>query len=124
MNAVAFLDGINMRLHLAGEEAAVVLPGFHHHREIRQLRGAVVDVQAPKVILHNAGSGFTGGIAVILVNPHKHIKKHAEDVPRPGTGVDGQNFFRLQRGVLLANFRQLRLNVRLLLCFIKIIFPF
>ena len=124
MNAVAFLDGINVRLHLAGEETAVVLPGFHHHGKICQLRGAVVDIQAPEVVLHNAGSGFTGGIAVILVNLHKHIKKHAENVPRPGTGVDGQDFLRLQRGVLLANFRQLRLNVRLLLCFIKIIFPF
>ena len=80
VDEIALLDGINVRLYFLGEEAAVILPGFHHHGEIRQLCSTVINVQAPQVVLHDAGGCFTSSITIVLINLHQHIKEHAEDM--------------------------------------------
>ena len=122
-NPVAFLNCINIWLHRMGEKPPVILPGFHHHGKIGQLCRPVVDVQPPQVFLHDAAHCFTGGVAVVLIDPHQHIEQVAEDMPAAHAGIDTPNILRLQSGVFFANFRKLRLYFGLLLRLVQIVFP-
>ena len=44
LNAVTLADGEDIRLNPAREQAAVILPRLHHHREIGKLRRTVINV--------------------------------------------------------------------------------
>ena len=74
-------------------------------------------------MLQNALCSITLAVTGTLVNLHQHIKGVYEDMAGTHAGVDELDIFRIQGSVLFANFRQLRLYLRLLLCFFQIVFP-
>ena len=113
----------DVRLHVAAEKTAVVLPRLHHHGEIAKLSGAFVEVKPVEILFHNQPDRFPHGIAVGFINLHQHVKKIAQNMPRTHAGVDDADVFRFQRGVFPADFRKLRRDLRLLLRFVEIIFP-
>ena len=117
------LNGEYIRLNMAAEPAAVILPRFHHDGEVRQLRGAVVYVQTPQVFGDDAGYRLAGGNAVGLINLYKRVEQDTEDVPAALTGIDAEDILRLDGGVAFANFRQLRLDSGFLLGLFQIILP-
>ena len=122
-NPVAFLYGIDMRLHISGKESPIVLARFHHHSEVRQLRSTLVDIQPPQVILDDLGSGLTRRVTIILINTDKYVKENAKYMAGAHTWINDAYFFRLQSSVFFAYGIQLRLYLRLLFCLVQIIFP-
>ena len=70
-----------MGLDVPAEETPVILAGLHHHREIGQLGGTVIDIQAIKIVLNNAGHRLPGGVAIALVNLHEYIEQIGQDMP-------------------------------------------
>ena len=120
---IALRNGIHMGLNAAAEEAAVILTGFHHDREIRQLCRAVINVQAVQIVLHNACHRFTGGIAVGFINLHQYIEHIRKNMTGTGARVNHFQLIRCQGGVFLADFSQLCQYFRLLLGFFQIVFP-
>ena len=71
-----------------GEEAAVILPGLHHHGEVGQLGGPVVDVQAVEVVFQDALGGVPLAPPLALVHLHQHIEGVDQDVPAAHAEVD------------------------------------
>ena len=86
--------------------------------------GAVVNIKAVEVFLHNAAHGIAGGVAGGFVNLHQHIEGVYQNVAAAHAGINELDVLRREGGVFLANLSQLRLHLRLLLGFFQIILPF
>ena len=86
VDAVALLNGIDMAIIFPIENAAVVLPCFHHHCKIRQLIGTVINVQTVDVVFQNALCRIALAVTGTLINLHQHIKGVYEDMPEPMHG--------------------------------------
>ena len=110
-DAVAFLNGIHMRLRnvrfsifiFAFQKALIIADSFHHHRKICQLGGAVVNIQT--------------------VELHQYIEQIRQNMAAAAARVDDLDLFRGQVGILFADLGQLGLYLRLLLGFFQIIVP-
>ena len=130
-DAVAFLNGIHMRLRnvrfsifiFAFQKALIIADSFHHHRKICQLGGAVVNIQTIEVVLQNAGHGIAGRVAVVLVNLHQYIEQIRQNMAAAAARVDDLDLFRGQVGILFSDLGQLSLYLQLLLGFLQIIVP-
>ena len=105
------------------EDTAVVLPCFHHHGEVRQLIGTVINVQTVDVVFQNALCSIALAVTGTFVNLHQHIKSIYQDMTGTHAGVDELNIFWVQGSILFTNFRKFCLYLRLLLCFFQIVFP-
>ena len=112
-----------MGLDVAAENAAVVLTGFHHHGEVSELGGAVVNVEAVEIVLKNALRGVALADAVCSVDLHEHVESVDENVPAAHTWVDELDILWLEVRVLGANFLQFGFYICFLLGFVEIVFP-
>ena len=77
----------DVRLHVAAEKAAIVLPRLHHDRKIGKLSGAFIEVKSVEILFHNQPDRFPHGIAASLINLHQHVKEIAQNMPRTHAGV-------------------------------------
>ena len=123
VDGVALLNGIDVAGVFAVEDAAIVLPGLHHHGKISQLIGAIVNVQTVEVVFQNALGGIPLAVTHAFVDLHQHVKGIDQNMPGTHTGVNEGQVFRAQGGVLLADRRQLCLHLRLLRGFVQIVLP-
>ena len=80
--------------HIPSKKASVVLPCFHHDREIGQLCRTFVDVESQQVVFDDLGSRLSGRNAIVLVDLDEYVKENAEYVPRTTTGVDDAELLR------------------------------
>ena len=123
VDGVAFLNGVDVAGVFAVEDAAVVLPCFHHHGKVCQLIGTVINVQTVEVVFQNALGGIPLAVTHAFVDLHQHVKGIDQNMPGTHAGVDKGQVFRVQGGVLLADRRQLCLYLRLLRGFVQIVLP-
>ena len=92
-----------MGLNPSAQEAPVVFAGLHHHREIRQLSRAVVDVQAVEVVLHDAAHRITVGIAHCAVDLHEHVKGVHQNVTAAHARIQQLDILQLHGGITLTD---------------------
>ena len=123
VDGVALLNGIDVAGVFAVEDAAVVLPCLHHHGEVCQLIGTVVNVQTVEVVFEDALGSIPLGVAHAGVNLHQHVKGVHQNMAGAHAGVDEGQVLRVQSGVLFTNFCKLCLHLRLLRGLVQIIFP-
>ena len=89
----------------AGEKTAVVLPRLHHHGKIRELRGALINVQPEQVVLNDAPDRLTRGVSCAFVDLHQDVEHVHQDMPAPRARVDTPNLRRREHGIPLPDLR-------------------
>ena len=88
------------------ENAAVVLPCFHHHRKICQLIGTAVDVQPVEVISQNRLCCISLRPTAGGVDVHQHIERIDQNMSTAHARVNDFDLFRLNLPIRSTQFLQ------------------
>ncbi len=74
-------------------------------------------------MLHNTGYSLASGMTVGFIDLNKNVEEISEYMTAAHARVNTLNVFRFDISILFSEFFELSLDLRLLLCLIKIVFP-
>ncbi len=123
LDAVALRDGHEVRMHAAREDARVNLACLHHHGEIGQLVGTLVDVETVEIVLEDELRNLTARIARLRIDLREHGKGIDENMAAAHAGVDEADILGTHALRGLADGGELPRDRRLLLRLGQIVAP-
>jgi len=120
---VTLLYCTQIRLYSKSQKSSVIGTGFHHNCKIGKLECTIIYIQSVNIVLDNTLCSIPLAISIAFIDLHQNIKGIHKNVTAAHARINYLDFFRFDIFIFFPNRFQLFLNIRFLLCLIKVVFP-